>query len=174
LDTRHIQSGSPTRLRLLHVLRREGQNKSARSAPTEKRRSCALLRFHATRYYIHSSSLLTTTYRVDVLFVKNQLVRFAVGQISLKPTKRKKFLPAELTSSCCILESGLAELAYPVPLDAAGGGPDEVAPPPPRSGLAIRPKFNDVALAFFCASNGIDHCQALTRQPVRQLTSGLF
>jgi hypothetical protein len=88
LDTRCIQSGSPTRLSSYTFYVEKGpkqKHSSMLCADGEEKKS----RFHATRYYIHSSSLLTTTYRVDA-FVKNQLVRFPVGQISLKPCSRPR------------------------------------------------------------------------------------
>lgn len=172
MDTRRIQCGSPTcPTPTRFTSTKNTQTKQVRSTPTEKKKRA---RFHVGIIYIHHPISHHLSCRCVGCKEPTRALpcRPDQSRTVLPTTQSKKFLPEEPTSSCCILESGFAELAYTAPLDAAGGGPDDVAPPPPRSGLAIRPKFNDVALAFFCAST--DHCQTLTQRPVRQLTSSLL
>lgn len=67
------------------------------------------------------------------------------------------FSPVALPSSW-ILVNGLADpplIGYPALGDVAVGADGGAPPPPPRSGLAMRPKFREDAFALFCARS--DH-----------------
>ena len=63
----------------------------------------------------------------------------------MKKKKKKKTHPA---SSFCSRAIGLAG---PPPLDGNVCAETTPVPPPPRKGLAMRPKFNDDEATAFCA-----------------------
>lgn len=95
-----------------------------------------------------------------------------VNEIAVKISTNKKAMTTYPASSFCSLVIGLTE---PPPVD--GNGCVETPPPPPRNGLAMRPKFKGVEVTAFCArriSRQIWIPTFFEYKKKKKLTSGLI